>query len=73
MAGTADYIAVVFRGTQEGADWWTNLKFLHRHFPRLGRVHEVIRKEEELAHHRRQREAVAVIGGSTSLWHSLEE
>lgn len=31
----------MFRGTQEGADWWTNLKFLHRHFPALGRVHEV--------------------------------
>eukprot|EP00903_Cladosiphon_okamuranus_P006675 g6516.t1 len=40
IAATEDYIAVVFRGTQEGADWWTNLKFLHRHFPSLGRVHE---------------------------------
>lgn len=41
IAATDDYIAVVFRGTQEGADWWTNLKFLHRHFPSLGKVHEV--------------------------------
>ncbi|CAM9259371.1 unnamed protein product [Scytosiphon promiscuus] len=40
VAATAEYIAVVFRGTQEGADWWTNLKFLHREFPELGKVHE---------------------------------
>ncbi|CAM9877799.1 unnamed protein product, partial [Hapterophycus canaliculatus] len=40
VAATAEYIAVVFRGTQEGADWWTNLKFLHRDFPELGKVHE---------------------------------
>ncbi len=32
---------MVFRGTQEGADWWTNLKFIHREFPSLGKVHEV--------------------------------
>lgn len=41
IAATEDYMVVLFRGTQEGADWWTNLKFLHRHFPALGRVHEV--------------------------------
>lgn len=36
-----DYIVVVFRGTKEGADWITNLKFVQEEFPGLGRVHKV--------------------------------
>ena len=41
IGATPEYIAIVFRGTQEGADWITNLKFFHKDFPKLGRVHKV--------------------------------
>ncbi|CAN0203504.1 unnamed protein product [Ascophyllum nodosum] len=40
IGATPEYIAIVFRGTQEGADWITNLKFFHKDFPKLGRVHK---------------------------------
>lgn len=41
VAATAEYIVVVFRGTQEPSDWATNLKFFQADFPALSQPLEV--------------------------------
>lgn len=46
VAATPEYVVIVFRGTQEGADWVTNLKFRQKKFPVLGKVHKVIRRRK---------------------------
>jgi len=47
VAGNADVVLVVFRGTDEGADWWTNLNVLFKQSP-LGLVHRGFMTAAEL-------------------------